>query len=306
VNDLTSAYSKTYIKQLQFDGSLATTSARDAANLIALDTTLDRGGTYTAHWMDLNYNWISGEFTQRSWASIDLAVNEVADVLSTLYNDFSVTAQQPVTITCLVSENKVTVNHQITIFGQISADVSATILVQNLVNDTWINVATAITVHGVYTTQISLPEGSHLIRSSWMGDLNHEAATSQLQSLEVIPLTGSIRINVTDENGSPIVSALITSIILPVSQSNIKATTDSTGTCFILEARLGSYTFNVSKNGFNVKTVSVFVSEGQTTILKIALSDKNTNLPAYPISAILFVFIVIMGYFIIFRIKTKY
>ena len=66
VNDRTSSYTKTYIKQLQFDGDLTTTSAGDAASVVALDTTLDSGGTYTAKWMDTNYNWGSTAFTERS------------------------------------------------------------------------------------------------------------------------------------------------------------------------------------------------------------------------------------------------
>jgi len=86
VNAITSVYSTTYIKPLQYDGTLTTLTASNAAKRLALDTTLDAGGTYTAIWMDQRYNWTDTTFKNRSWESVNLATNAITDTLSTLYD----------------------------------------------------------------------------------------------------------------------------------------------------------------------------------------------------------------------------
>jgi hypothetical protein len=92
-NSVTITYSSTYLKPLQYDGSLTTLTAGDAARQLALDTTLDAGDTYTAKWMDQNYDWASTTFTNRSWESVNLAANKIADTLSTLYDAQATTTQ---------------------------------------------------------------------------------------------------------------------------------------------------------------------------------------------------------------------
>jgi hypothetical protein len=79
VTAITTSYTASYIKPLQYDGTLTTLSAGDAAKQLALDTTLDAGGTYTAKWMNTNYDWSSATFTDRSWESVNLATNKITD-----------------------------------------------------------------------------------------------------------------------------------------------------------------------------------------------------------------------------------
>jgi hypothetical protein len=392
-NDRTSSYTKTYIKQLQFDGDLTTTSAGDAASVVALDTTLDGGGTYTAKWMDLNYNWGTTTFTDRSWESVNLAVNEVADVLSTLYDAYSPQTRVLTTITCIASKATAKANEQITVSGVINADVSATVVIQKSTGGSWVDIATTTSLHGAYTSQISLPAGARQIRSSWSGDSTHDGAISQQLSLTINSPTGGMRITVLDEQGSPLTSATIASTVTPAGQPTLqattitngtatfseiaagnyrvsaskigyvtqlsdilvttdstatttitikkvvmlgslkisvvdeggaavvdaeiaskatpseqhemKATTDSNGSHTFNDIRVGSYTFNTSKAGYVAKLGTALVVEGQTTNLIITLSGGNPSIPGFPISAVFLALVLVLGYFIIFRININ-
>jgi hypothetical protein len=70
---------------LTFDGSLSTTSAYDAAIALARDTTFDHGATQNCTWMDQHYNWSDPAFKGRCGESLNLAVNAVADVMHTFF-----------------------------------------------------------------------------------------------------------------------------------------------------------------------------------------------------------------------------
>jgi len=84
VNRNTSSYFATFNSFLAFDGYLSETTPYDAAANLAYDTTFDNL-TYTAVWMDRNYNWSNPTFVNRVGESLNLAVNYVTDVLHTLY-----------------------------------------------------------------------------------------------------------------------------------------------------------------------------------------------------------------------------
>ena len=93
-NGYTSSYNSTFTRFLVFDGSLIEISAFDAAVNLAYDTTFDKL-TYTAVWMDQNYNWNNQTFVDRVGESLNLAVNYITDVLHTLYLKSEATAQPP-------------------------------------------------------------------------------------------------------------------------------------------------------------------------------------------------------------------
>jgi hypothetical protein len=79
----TNSYNDDFNIFLQFDGSLTTISAYEAAITLAYDTTFDVDGNLTCVWMDNNYNWSDPVFKNRCGESLNLAVNLIADVLHT-------------------------------------------------------------------------------------------------------------------------------------------------------------------------------------------------------------------------------
>ena len=85
VDDRTGNYDSSFNSYLHFDGALTTTSAFYAAKNIAYDTTFGGSGGLTCVWMDHNYNWNNTTFASRCGQSLNLAVNNVADVLYTMY-----------------------------------------------------------------------------------------------------------------------------------------------------------------------------------------------------------------------------
>lgn len=72
---------------LHFDGSLATVNACDAALAVAYDTTFGGNSGLNCTWMNLNYDWNNPDYCDRCGESLNVAVNAVADVLHTLYQE---------------------------------------------------------------------------------------------------------------------------------------------------------------------------------------------------------------------------
>jgi len=109
VNEVSDSYDQgTFL--ISFDGSIETTSAYDAATSLGLNTYSDDGGTYTAAWMDANFQGTSvsawtAEYRGRTGESLNLAVNLIADVLHTLIVESGQPAIPwfPIIAICLVS-----------------------------------------------------------------------------------------------------------------------------------------------------------------------------------------------------------
>ncbi len=87
VQDRTSSYTSDFDSFLVFDGALSTVSAYDTALTLANDTTFDWGGGLTCVWMDQHYSWADAAFKSRCGESVNLAVNLVADMLYSFYNE---------------------------------------------------------------------------------------------------------------------------------------------------------------------------------------------------------------------------
>jgi hypothetical protein len=92
VNTKTSAYSSTFNTYLSYDGNLITLSAYDATVNLGNNTTFGGLSQLSCTWMDTNYNWNNPTFSGRCGQSLNLAVNTVADVLHTLYQEAAVSA----------------------------------------------------------------------------------------------------------------------------------------------------------------------------------------------------------------------
>ncbi len=85
VNGYTTSYNGGMFESyLAYDGQLENISAYDASISLGRNTWNDNNGTYTATWMDANYDWNNSAFKNRCGESLNLAVNYVADALHTL------------------------------------------------------------------------------------------------------------------------------------------------------------------------------------------------------------------------------
>jgi hypothetical protein len=76
--------SSTFDPYLAFDGSLDLVAAYDATLQLAYDTTFGAGATRPCAWMDANYDWADAAFRDSAGASLNRAVNALADVVHTL------------------------------------------------------------------------------------------------------------------------------------------------------------------------------------------------------------------------------
>jgi len=295
ITAITTSNSATFIKPLQFDGTLTTLYAGDAARQLALDTTLDDGATYTASWMDTNYSWTNTAFTNRSWESINLATNKVADALSTLY-DAHTPPKTQTNITLTASKTTAKENEQITVSGTINADVTATVTIQKSEGSGWTTMTTTSSTHGAYSTQITPPEGSHTIRATWTGDATHEPATSTTTTLTITPKTGTLKITITDDQNTPIPSATITTTKTPTGQTPLQDTTTTDGTATFSDIRTGDYTISASKTDYQTNTGEAQITDQQTTTVQITLTRTPEKIPGYPIVAVIIGIALFLGY----------
>jgi hypothetical protein len=87
VNTRTSTYSGSFNTYLSYDGSLTSLTAYNATLNIAYDTTFGGSNHLTCVWMDGNYDWNNSTFSGRCGQSLNLAINAIADVLHTLYQE---------------------------------------------------------------------------------------------------------------------------------------------------------------------------------------------------------------------------
>jgi hypothetical protein len=104
VDDRTGAYvSSSFESYLQFDGSLATVSAYDAAKNLAYNATFGDNSAYTCTWVNSNYDWSNPAFKNRCGEELNLATNTVADVLHMLFVEASATSTVSPTATPTVT-----------------------------------------------------------------------------------------------------------------------------------------------------------------------------------------------------------
>ena len=104
VQNRTTIYtSPVFDRYIVYDGSLTGMSAYDVAINLAYTITFGSGDVENCTWMDSNYGWSNTTFKDSCGASMDLAVNYLAEVLHQLYLDYSpgttTTPTTPVTTT---------------------------------------------------------------------------------------------------------------------------------------------------------------------------------------------------------------
>ena len=304
ITSITTAYSSTYIKPLQYDGALTTTTTTAAAKRVALDTTFDAGGAYTAKWMDDNYDWSSTAFTTRSWESVNLATNTIADTLSTLY-DASAPAKTQTTITITPSKTSAKENEPITISGTINADITTTVTISQENTGTWNTLNTTQTTNGSYALQVALQAGTYTLRATWPGDATHEAAASRQTTITVKPRTCAIRVTVVDDSNTPLQGAEITMTKTPQGQTQLQTKTPTNGTATFDAAKPGAYTINATKTGYKTNTVTITATEDQTNTQTIQLTKLNTESLMLLLGGVALVLAIILGYFVLNRIKRN-
>ena len=95
VQTRTDNYQDEFSSFLVFDGNLNLSTAYDAALSLAYDTTFDVDGDLTCVWMDTHYTWNEATFRNRAGESLNLAVNQVADVLHTFSSEVGIIPEFP-------------------------------------------------------------------------------------------------------------------------------------------------------------------------------------------------------------------
>jgi PKD repeat protein len=104
---------------------------------------------------------------------------------------------------------------------------------------------------------ISNEEGEWEVQSSYPGDPRHLSSFSKVIWLTIEVPNNTIRILVTDDNGSPIKNAQVQMLDEPTGQSPITNFTNSEGLLEFTALRRGCYKLNVTKSGYGSKVLQM-------------------------------------------------
>lgn len=121
--------------------------------------------------------------------------------------------------------------------------------------------------------------GVYIATFTWSG-ANEYFGSEETLSYRVQSPSG-LRVVVEDESGAKIVNAAIGSTAQPEDQGILTGVTDSGGSLLFTEIAAGDYTFTVEKSGYEPRTLSLSLSEGETPEIKTTLLKTKTTPTSY-------------------------
>jgi hypothetical protein len=131
---------------------------------------------------------------------------------------------------------------------------------------------------GVFTYKTyGTQQGIYTATFTWHGT-DEYVGSAETISYRVQSPSG-LKIIVEDEGGGKIVNAAIESAARPEDQGTLTGVTDSGGSLVFTEIAAGDYTFTVEKSGYEPRTLTLSLSEGETPEIKTTLSETR-NIPA--------------------------
>jgi adhesin/invasin len=117
--------------------------------------------------------------------------------------------------------------------------------------------------------------------------------------------TGSILLHIKDDSGNAVTEANVTSTTQPTGISQLNGITDDAGILAFNNVLEGSYTFQITKSGYDTKNQTITVTADQTTDTTINLTKTPSPLLSTPV-LIAIVAIVIIAIVIIVIVLRKY
>ena len=130
-------------------------------------------------------------------------------------------------------------------------------------------------IYNTYGTQL----GIYTATFTWSGTTEY-AGSAETISYRVQSPSG-LKIIVEDEDGEKIATAAIKSAAQPEDQSALIGVTDSGGSLAFTKIAAGDYTFTVEKSGYEPRTLTLSLSEGETPEIKTTLLETKTIPASY-------------------------
>ena len=118
----------------------------------------------------------------------------------------------------------------------------------------------------------------------------------------VIYEKGTIQLRVLDQDGNPVNQAVISSTSQPAGMIQLNGNTNPTGYMVFTDATSGSYTFQITKTGYDTKSVTIILAANQTATSEVTLTTQEqpfsdqTLIILIAIAAIIIVAIVIIAF----------
>jgi hypothetical protein len=186
---MTSYTSSMFDPYLVFDGTLENATAYDATLHVGYGTTFgDGAGTQSCTWMDANYDWSNSIFKDSAGASLNRAVNALADVLHTLAVQAIGPGPSPDQIAPAIAitspqDGATLISSAATVAGTASDNVAVQKVQVSLNGVTWVNAAGT----GSWSAGLTLVEGQNTIYARATDTSGNVATTSIVVTVHMSP-----------------------------------------------------------------------------------------------------------------------
>jgi len=284
----------------------------DAKNIKSCSFSLPDGDTLIALWTDgvaaeedpgVRANLTCQGLTVHDVVGIDVLVGFQQSILTSNGNEdlviqnlivrdypliLRLTPSPEVTLSISISlsANTINIGESVTISGLISPPISGA-----MVHLTYWKTGEAEAVRTVTATldgsfsDTYMPDaaGSWSVEASWEGNVKYAGATSQTLVFTVVepPKTGSLKIIVQDENENRTSGATVSSTSQPRDQQALVGSSETDGSVTFVDVKIGDYTIQASRSGYDADSKSVTVIEGETTTLVIQLKEQVGTLKVF-------------------------
>jgi hypothetical protein len=108
--------------------------------------------------------------------------------------------------------------------------------------------------------------------------------------LQALPTTGGLRVVVKSSSGDTIQGAAVSSVSQPVGQTPLSGVSGADGSVTFSDLKPGSFTLQVTKDGYVTKSGTATVVAGDMGSISLALQGQQNGVPGYPLEAVMLVF----------------
>ena len=184
-------------------------------------------------------------------------------------------------ITCNIEDSNLIIGDQQTITGVLDPSLDTSIVLAFEHPDESITFAFPELNNGEYSYSFEPEEvGDWQVGAYWEGNVAYGESYSSVKSFSVneAPKTGNIEITIEDQDGNPLLGVSVSSTSEPSGQEELSDTSNSQGVVTFSDVFIGSYNFELSKNGYEEQTGSISVQEDTTVSQTFQIQEQIASI----------------------------
>ena len=155
--------------------------------------------------------------------------------------------------------------------------------------------------NGTYVTTFTAPETTAQTTCTLTFSASKAGYLSGSVQAQITVQPLVIKIQIKGSDGAPFAGVALASASQPSGQAALSGSTDVNGQVSFAGVLKGSYTFKASKSGYDDKTLSLMVQQGQAASETVTLNKSPGGIPGYPALSIIFAMLAVL--LVLYRMK---